>query len=124
MSISIQLRVYPTRVGRFGRKEMIKTSVNVYPTTRGISRNKKFGELGVKSEKLVKGMNVNLNSLIVDEVGENNEDWDNPFDYWYELDDRETEHIWGEMSYNRLDKKTGWEDFELSEMELYNLELN
>jgi hypothetical protein len=68
-------------------------------------------------------MEINLNDLIEDNVDEN-EDWDNPFDYWYELDDSETDdHVWGEMSYNRLDKRTGWDDMELSELELFELGL-
>jgi hypothetical protein len=43
------------------------------------------------------------------------------FDYYYDLSDDSDEYKWGEMSYYRFDRPTGWKGFELTELELFSL---
>ncbi len=46
---------------------------------------------------------------------------EDPFAWYYELEDNEEEYKWGEMSYYHFDKHTTWDDLELSDMDTFLL---
>lgn len=54
-----------------------------------------------------------------DKDGEDEED---PFEWYYDLEDDDKEYFWTEFSHYRFDRKTTWNDFELNDLELFLLE--